>query len=130
MQYSGRTKKGNKYLQRVLTQSGWTNSHRKDGYLRAVFFRIKAKARAKKAVIAEQEKAEVEGGGTGERRERRDAEEAGSGEVDATDSVVSGVGDIDVGLVIEGDVVGGVELRGSGESAVAGVAREAGSGEG
>jgi transposase len=52
VQYSGRTKKGNKYLRRVLTQSGWANSHRKDGYLRAVFFRIKAKAGAKKAVIA------------------------------------------------------------------------------
>ena len=50
--YSGRTKKGNKYLRRVLTQSGWANSHRKDGYLRAVFFRIKAKAGTKKAVIA------------------------------------------------------------------------------
>lgn len=50
--YSGRTKKGNKYLRRVLTQSGWANSHRKDGYLRAVFFRIKARAGTKKAVIA------------------------------------------------------------------------------
>ena len=52
VQYSGRTKKGNKYLRRVLTQSGWANSRRKDGYLRAVFFRIKAKAGTKKAVIA------------------------------------------------------------------------------
>ena len=49
---SGRTKKGNKYLRRVLTQSGWANSHRKDGFLRAVFFRIKARAGAKKAVLA------------------------------------------------------------------------------
>jgi transposase len=52
VQYSGRTKKGNKYLRRVLTQSGWANSRRKDGYLRAVFFRIKARAGTKKAVIA------------------------------------------------------------------------------
>jgi transposase len=31
-QFSGRTKKGNKYLRRILTQAAWAASHCKDGY--------------------------------------------------------------------------------------------------
>jgi transposase len=42
-QMSGRTKKGNKYLRRVLTQAAWAASRCKDGYLRAFFYRLKAR---------------------------------------------------------------------------------------
>jgi len=51
-QKSGRTKKGNRYLRRILTQAAWANSHRKDGYLRALFHRIKARRGWGKAVVA------------------------------------------------------------------------------
>jgi transposase len=43
IQKTGRTKKGNRYLRRLLTQSAWANAHRKDGYLRALFHRVKAR---------------------------------------------------------------------------------------
>jgi len=49
---SGRTKKGNRYLRRILTQAAWANSHRKDGYLRALFHRVKARRGWGRAVIA------------------------------------------------------------------------------
>jgi len=49
---SGRTKKGNKYLRRVLTQAAWAVSHRKQGYLRAAFYRIKARRGWGKAIVA------------------------------------------------------------------------------
>src|SRR5258708_9006471 len=52
VQRSGRTKKGNRYLRRILTQAAWANSHCKDGYLRALFFRIKARRGWAKAIIA------------------------------------------------------------------------------
>lgn len=51
-QRSGRTKKGNRYLRRILTQAAWANSHRKDGYLRALFHRIKARRGWGKAIVA------------------------------------------------------------------------------
>lgn len=51
-QLSGRTKKGNKYLRRVLTQSAWAASHCKDGYLRAFFYRVKARRGWGKAIFA------------------------------------------------------------------------------
>ena len=51
-QKSGRTKKGNKYLRRVLTQAGWAASHCKDGYLRAFFYRLKARRGWGRAVFA------------------------------------------------------------------------------
>lgn len=51
-QFSGRTKKGNKYLRRVLTQAAWAISHCKDGYLRAFFYRIKARRGWGKATMA------------------------------------------------------------------------------
>ena len=51
-QFSGRTKKGNKYLRRVLAQAAWATSHCKDGYLRAFFHRVKARRGWGKAVIA------------------------------------------------------------------------------
>jgi transposase len=51
-QFSGRTKKGNKYLRRVLAQAAWAASHCKEGYLRAFFHRIKARRGWGKAVVA------------------------------------------------------------------------------
>jgi transposase len=51
-QFSGRTKKGNKYLRRVLTQAAWAASHCKDGYLRAFFYRVKARQGWGKAIFA------------------------------------------------------------------------------
>lgn len=50
--FSGRCKKGNRYLRRVLTQAAWAASHCKQGYLRAVFFRIKARRGWGKAIMA------------------------------------------------------------------------------
>ena len=51
-QISGRTKKGNKYLRRVMTQAAWAASRCKDGYLRAFFYRIKARRGWGRAVFA------------------------------------------------------------------------------
>ena len=51
-QISSRTKKGNKYLRRTLTQSAWAASRKKDSYLRAMFHRIKARRGWPKAIIA------------------------------------------------------------------------------
>lgn len=51
-QLSGRTKKGNKYLRRVLAQSAWAASRCKQGYLRAFFYRVKARRGWGKAIIA------------------------------------------------------------------------------
>jgi transposase len=49
---SGRTRKGNRYLRRILTQAAWANSHCKDGYLRAMFHRVKARRGWGRAVVA------------------------------------------------------------------------------
>jgi transposase len=49
---SNRTKHGNRYLRRGLTQSAWAVSHKKDGYLRALFHRIKASRGWSKAIVA------------------------------------------------------------------------------
>jgi len=51
-QRSARTKKGNKYLRRALVQAAWAISHRKQGYLRAFFYRVKARRGWSKAVVA------------------------------------------------------------------------------
>lgn len=51
-QFSGRTKKGNKYVRRVLTQAAWAASHCKQGYLRAFFYRVKARRGWGKAIFA------------------------------------------------------------------------------
>ena len=48
---SGRTKKGNKYLRRVLTQAAWAASHCKDGYLQAFFYRVKARRGWGRAIL-------------------------------------------------------------------------------
>lgn len=49
---SDRTKKGNKYLRRILTQAAWAASHCKQGYLRAFFYRVKARRGWAKANMA------------------------------------------------------------------------------
>jgi transposase len=51
-QMSGRTRKGNKYLRRVLTQAAWAASRCKEGYLRAFFYRIKARRGWGKSIFA------------------------------------------------------------------------------
>ena len=55
-QLSTRTKKGNKYLRRVLTQAAWAVSHCKHGYLRAFFYRVKARRGWGKAIMAVEHK--------------------------------------------------------------------------
>ena len=48
-----KTRKGNRYLRRILTQSGWAIARRKDdGFLTAMFFRIAKHAGMKKAAVA------------------------------------------------------------------------------
>ena len=49
---SARTKKGNRYLRRILTQSAWAISHKKEGYLRAFFHRVKGARGWTKAIVA------------------------------------------------------------------------------
>jgi transposase len=49
---SGRTRKGNRYLRRLLIQNAWAVSHMKDCYLTAVFYRIAGRQGVKKAAMA------------------------------------------------------------------------------
>ena len=51
-QLSSKTKKGNKYLRRILTQAAWAASRCKGGYLRAFFHRVKARRGWSRAVVA------------------------------------------------------------------------------
>jgi transposase len=51
-QQSTRCRKGNKYLRRILAQSAWAASRCKRGFLRALFFRIKARRGWAKATVA------------------------------------------------------------------------------
>lgn len=51
-QLSTRTRRGNQYLRRILTQSAWAVSRCKRGYLRAAFHRIAQRRGMKKAVVA------------------------------------------------------------------------------
>jgi transposase len=51
-QQSTRCRKGNKYLRRILAQSAWASSRCKRGYLRSLFFRIKARRGWAKAIVA------------------------------------------------------------------------------
>jgi hypothetical protein len=50
--YSGRTRKGDRYLRRLLVQNGWAVGRKKDCYLTAVFYRVAAHRGAKKAAVA------------------------------------------------------------------------------
>jgi transposase len=51
-QLSAKTKKGNKYLRRTLTQSAWAASRKKNSYLRAMFHNVKSRRGWPKAIIA------------------------------------------------------------------------------
>ncbi len=51
-QMTGRTKKGNRTLRRILTQSAWANTRCKTGYLKAFFLRIRARSGWSKAIVA------------------------------------------------------------------------------
>lgn len=51
-QLTGRTKKGNRTLRRILTQSAWANTRCKTGYLKAFFLRIRARSGWSKAIVA------------------------------------------------------------------------------
>jgi transposase len=50
--FSGRTRKGNRYLRRVLVQCAWSLIHKKDCFLTALFYRVAARGGMKKAAIA------------------------------------------------------------------------------
>lgn len=49
---SVRCRKGNKFIRRILTQAAWAASHCKTGYLRALFYRIRARRGWSRAIIA------------------------------------------------------------------------------
>ena len=49
---SGHTRKGDRYLRRVLCQAAWAASRTKDTYLAALFFRLAARHGVKKATVA------------------------------------------------------------------------------
>jgi transposase len=50
--FSGRTRKGDRYLRRILVQSAWAAARTRDCFLRALFFRIAARRGLKKAAVA------------------------------------------------------------------------------
>lgn len=50
--FSGRTRKGDRYLRRILIQNAWAVAHMKDCALTALFYRIAAHAGMKKAAVA------------------------------------------------------------------------------
>jgi len=51
-QMSSKTRKGNRYLRRVLLEGAWAASHKKDSYLRAFFFRMQYRKIWGKAIVA------------------------------------------------------------------------------
>lgn len=51
-QKTGRTKRGNRMLRRILTQAAWANTRCKHGYLKAFFLRIRARSGWSKAIVA------------------------------------------------------------------------------
>ena len=51
-QKTGRTKRGNRTLRRVLAQSAWANTRCKHGFLKAFFLRIRARCGWSKAIVA------------------------------------------------------------------------------
>jgi transposase len=50
--FSGRMRKGNRYLRRVLTQSAWSITHKKDCFLTSLFWRVAARGGRTKAAMA------------------------------------------------------------------------------
>lgn len=51
-QLSGKTRRGNKYLRRILTLVAHAAAHTKDTYLRALYYRLKARRGASRAAMA------------------------------------------------------------------------------
>jgi transposase len=49
---TGRTRKGDRYLRRMLIQNGWAVAHKKDCFLTALFYRIAARRGSKRAAMA------------------------------------------------------------------------------
>ena len=47
-----RTRKGNRYLRRVLLEAAWAATNKKDSYLRAFFYRLQPRKGWGKAIIA------------------------------------------------------------------------------
>ncbi len=50
--FSGRTRKGDRYLRRILVQNAWAVAHMKDCFLTAVFYRIAHHRGMKKAAVS------------------------------------------------------------------------------
>ena len=50
--FSGRTRKGDRYLRRILVQNAWAVAHMNDCALTALFYRVAAHAGMKKAAVA------------------------------------------------------------------------------
>jgi transposase len=50
--FSGRTRKGDRYLRRILVQNAWAVAHMKDCFLTAVFYRLARNCGMKKAAVA------------------------------------------------------------------------------
>ena len=50
--YSGKTRKGSRWLSRVLCQAAWAASHTKNTYLSAQFRRLAAKRGKQRAIVA------------------------------------------------------------------------------
>jgi transposase len=49
---SGKTRKGNRYLRRMLVQAAWAAAHTKNTFLAALFFRLTRRLGMKKAIVA------------------------------------------------------------------------------
>ncbi len=49
---SGKTRKGNRYIRRVLCQSAWAASHKKDSHLAALYGRVRSRRGEQKAIMA------------------------------------------------------------------------------
>ena len=49
---SGRTKKGDRYLRRILVQSAWAVTHKKNCFLTALFYRVGSRKGIKRAAMA------------------------------------------------------------------------------
>jgi transposase len=50
--FSGRTRKGDRYLRRILVQSAWAAARTKDCFLAALFYRVAQRRGLKKAAVA------------------------------------------------------------------------------
>lgn len=49
---SGKTRKGNRYVRRILCQSAWAATHKKDSHLAALYRRVRSRRGEQKAIMA------------------------------------------------------------------------------